>query len=228
LKRDTVMLSYYYHCACTEKIPGFSREPKFTKLLDITQTEDELLAGFNKTTRYEVRRADQKDELEFGFVEDWQSFRDYYNQFAAQKDLGDIDDSIISSYWNDCVVTKVTHTGHVLVMHVYLVDHEASRVNLTYSAAHFRGMDDKNLRALNSRANRWLHFADMRHFRQCGFRCFDFGGYAHETTDKQLQAVNAFKDGFGGNLVEESNYSSRALMLLRRAKDIVRRHKRRR
>ncbi|MBG86297.1 MAG: hypothetical protein CMO80_05285 [Verrucomicrobiales bacterium] len=157
-----------------------------------------MLAGFNKTTRYGVRRADQKDNLQSGFVENWQEFRDHYNEFAAQKDLGELDDGIISSYWPDCTVTKVIHEDQTMVMHVYLVDEEVSRVNLTYSAAHFRGMGDKNLRALNSRANRWLHFEDMRHFKSNGIKCFDFGGYAHGTEDRGMKAVNVFKGGFGG------------------------------
>ena len=230
LKRDALMLTYYYHCKYTGKVKGFKREAKYTKLLDLTQTDDEILAGCNKTTRYHIRRAESKDNLTFGFVEDWEVFRDYYNEFAAQKELGDVDDSILSSYWEYCHVTKVEHEGQPMVMHAYLVDEEASRVNLTYSAAHFRGMEDKEMRALNGRANRWLHFKDMMYFKEMGIRCFDFGGYAYQTEDPGMQAINTFKDGFGGEMVEESNYSSRGIVMLRRLKSVInaRRAKRKR
>ena len=44
------------------------------------------------------------------------------------------------------------------------------------------------------------------------------GGYAHETKDDSLAAVNEFKDSFGGELVEESSFTSTGLKQFRRVK----------
>ena len=44
----------------------------------------------------------------------------------------------------------------------------------------------------------------------------DLGGYAKDTEDEHLQHVNEFKDGFGGELVEMSNYISHPLVCYRK------------
>lgn len=214
--------AFYYHCATTAEVPGFARELKFTKLLDLRPDKDKIVAGFSKTTRYEVRRGG-KEGMEFGTVTGREDFLRFYNDFALAKDLGELDPLILNAYWPGMIVTKVERDGEPLVMHGYVVDRESSRVNLVYSASQFRGLDDRDTRRVYSRANRLLHFEDMRHFKREGFRCYDFGGYAKDTMDKSLQAVNEFKDSFGGELVEESNFTSRSLRWLRLAKSLFRR-----
>jgi len=57
-------------------------------------------------------------------------------------------------------------------------------------------------RNLIGRANRWLHYQDMRRFKAKGFALYDFGGYAKDSGDVDLQRINQFKEGFRG-------YSSR-------------------
>jgi hypothetical protein len=219
---DRWRFAFYYHCAATDPVPGFVREVKHTPLLDISPDEDTILAGLSKTTRYEVRRGG-KEGLTFGTVTDRRDFLKFYNDFANAKQLGELDSLILNAYWPHMVVTQVARDGEVFVMHAYVVDRGCGRVNVAYSASQFRGLDDKETRRLYSRANRWLHFEDMCHFRREGFRCYDFGGYAKDTTDKSLQAVNEFKDSFGGRVVEESNYTSATLHWLRLAKSLFRR-----
>ena len=217
LRGDRLRFAYYYHCASTEEWTGFVRERKYTKLLDITPDEDQIVSAFSKTSRYEVRRA-RKEEMEFGMVEQMDKFLKFYNQFAAAKNLPEMDEMILSSYWPHMRVTSMGREGEVFVMHAYVVDGAASRVNLIHSASGFRGMYDKELRRLYGRGNRLLHMEDILWFKQEGFRCYDFGGYAFQTGDKSLAAVNEFKDSFGGELIEESNYTSIALSKLRQTK----------
>ena len=42
-------------------------------------------------------------------------------------------------------------------------------------------------------------------FKSRGFECYDLGGYAHATEDPELERINAFKDCFGGELVEAAS-----------------------
>lgn len=222
LAADRWRFAFYYHCGSSEEVPGFTREVKFTPLLDLSPDADRILAGFSKTTRYEVRRGG-RDGLAFDVVTERGEFLDFYNAFAAAKQLGELDPLILNAYWRHMVVTRVSRDGEPFVMHGYVVDQEGGRVNVAYSASQFRGLDDQETRRLYGRANRWLHFEDMRHFKRTGFRCYDFGGYAKGTTDKSLRAVNEFKDGFGGEVVEESNHASACLRWLRLAKTLLRR-----
>ncbi len=217
---DKLKFVYYYQCRSNREHAGFQRELKFTKLLDITRGEDAILAAFSKTTRYEVRRAG-KEDLEFTTIDDPKVFEKFYNEFAEAKDLGPINPIVLERYWPVMRVTQIARDGEVFVMHGYILDRENSRINLNWSASQFRGMDDKERRRLYGRANRRLYFEDMLLFKKDGYACYDFGGYAKGTADKSLAAVNEFKDSFGGDLVEESNYISLALRTLRGVKRLI-------
>jgi len=46
-------------------------------------------------------------------------------------------------------------------------------------------------------ANRFLHFENIKYFKENGYKEYDFGGYAYNTQDKHLQNINAFKAAFG-------------------------------
>jgi hypothetical protein len=121
------------------------------------------------------------------------------------------------------LVTEMSVGGQPLVMHAYLQDKTIGRVALWKSASHFRtleGAEGQQQRNLIGRANRLLHFSDMKHLRNDGFEIYDLGGYAPDTDDLALKRINDFKDSFGGELVEESNYLSagtRAAMRLSKA-----------
>ncbi|MGB0578171.1 MAG: GNAT family N-acetyltransferase [Limisphaerales bacterium] len=214
---DRLKFVYYYHCHSTDEARGFERERKFTKLIDVTQDEDKIFANFSKTSRYEVRRAG-KEKLDFGVITDKAVFEKFYNEFAAAKDLGQMDEMFLNAYWPHMKVTSMGRDGEPFVMHAYVVDEKLGRLNLSHSASGFRGMYDKELRRLYGRANRLLHFEDMKWACREGYRCYDFGGYALETKDKSLAAVNEFKDSFGGELVEESSFTSTGLKQFRRVK----------
>jgi lipid II:glycine glycyltransferase (peptidoglycan interpeptide bridge formation enzyme) len=46
----------------------------------------------------------------------------------------------------------------------------------------------------------------MLYFKEKIYLEYDFGGYAFGTSNAKLQGINKFKDSFGGELVEQSNY----------------------
>jgi len=58
------------------------------------------------------------------------------------------------------------------------------------------------------RANRFLHYEDIRYFKEHGYETYDLGGYAKDTQDPKLQGINVFKESFGGTIVEQYNYYS--------------------
>lgn len=217
---DALRLTYYYHCKFTGPVKGFERHAKFTKLVDVSRPDEAIQKDFRKNTQYEVRRA-QKEGLAFSLVDNPDVFLQFYNGFAATKDQPPMDAKVLRSYWPTMAVTQMTNAAEVLVMHSYVMDKTLGRATLYHSASQFRGAegeDGQQKRNTIGRANRLLHFRDMTWLRDQGFKTYDFGGYAANTTDPALQHINDFKDSFGGELVEESNYASVAITLLRRVK----------
>lgn len=57
----------------------------------------------------------------------------------------------------------------------------------------------------------------MLRFKEAGITTYDMGGYAKDTTDAELAAINSFKAGFGGVVVREDHYISLPMHLLQMA-----------
>lgn len=211
---DACGLAIYYHCRHTGPVPGFRRTPKFTKFVDLRQTEEEIFNAFGKDTRHKLKRG-IAEGLRFSLVEDRNELRDTYNEFARAKRLPLIEERVLTAYWPRLLATKLSQDGKVLVMHAYLLDPDGKRACQSHAAALFRTTDDRQQQNLIGRANRLLHYLEMLALKERRFEVFDIGGYALNTTDPELQEVNAFKDSFGGKLVEESVYTSLPLLMLR-------------
>ena len=79
-----------------------------------------------------------------------------------------------------------------------------SWARLVHSASWFRAAD-KAQQAVNSRANRYLHWMDMLRLRELGFASYDLGGWYSGQEDVEKLNINRFKEGFGGRVVPQYN-----------------------
>ncbi|RJO61123.1 peptidoglycan bridge formation glycyltransferase FemA/FemB family protein [candidate division WS5 bacterium] len=197
---------------------GFKRKIIYTKIIDLTCTPDELLAQFRKNTKYEIKRA-EKEGIKFAIESNLDTFLCFYNSFAESKKqykevppLKRNDFECLTSY---LIITKAVFENEILVMHSYLIDKDIKRVRLLNTSSLFRHEHNSQKKCLIGRANRFLHFQDMIYFRNEGFEIYDMGGYAHNTKDKEKQKISEFKDSFGGELIEESAYTSLPLYICR-------------
>jgi hypothetical protein len=174
--------------------------PFLTLVNDVTLPEEKLLAGFGRTLRYHINRA-QRDEVRASVVapasESLTAFSDFYDAFAKQKSLPP---TYRRGLWaaaeaGQLVLTTASRAGEVLIWHAYIACQK--RASLLYTASHFRRMEDAE-RALVSRANRWLHWQDMLTFKQQGFECYDWGGLFEDESSPERAGINRFKCDFGG------------------------------
>ncbi|MBI3874889.1 MAG: hypothetical protein HY300_02775, partial [Verrucomicrobia bacterium] len=199
---DAAGLALYYHCHHRGNVPGFKREAKHTKLISLLKSEDDIFAGFSKNTKHKIKRA-LNEGMTFGIEGDPAVMERAFNEFAAAKNLPLMDAKVLRTYWPKMICTKLTHEGELLVIHAYLHDPEVKRACEQYSASLFRSTDDPQRQNMIGRANRLLHYLDMLYLKERGVEAYDLGGYALNTTDPDLMEINEFKDGFGGQLVEE-------------------------
>lgn len=206
------LTTLYKQSAHCKPVLGYKRENFFTKVVDLTLDEKQLLAGFEKNTSYEIRRA-EKDHITASVEPDVEHFKNFYNQFAKTKGLGPLNSSI-NHYDTNLVITKAEYDEKEVVMHSYIIDESLKRVRLFHSASMFRDVVDAQTRAIIGRANRLLHFMDMKYFKKLGFMEYDLGGYAMDTKDESLSQINKFKDGFGGKLKLESDYLPYPMVLI--------------
>ncbi|MCC8426368.1 hypothetical protein [Mucilaginibacter sp. UR6-11] len=198
------LLNYYKQSSYCGPVTGYYREPFFTKVININTEVSVFEAEFDRNTAYEIRRA-LKDGVETSVETNLPYFITFYNLFASSKQLPGLNSSFYK-YESNIVITKATYKDEDIVMHAYLVDDDLKRVRLLYSASLFRVEKATQSRAVIGRANRLLHFKDMCHFKENGYKTYDLGGYAAGTTDEALLKINQFKDSFGGTLVQESDF----------------------
>ncbi len=171
-----------------------------------------IFSSFNSTTRNEIKKA-EKIGMIFNVKKNISLFVEFYNNFAKIKKLALLDIKKIEPMGNITEITYVTMengSAHVepLVMHLYLVDYIGKRVTLSYSASLFRYEKLSTVKNIIGNANRFLHYNDMIYFKSKGFKIYDLGGYAKDTNDSEKKGINFFKDSFGGEFIEESNYFS--------------------
>jgi hypothetical protein len=214
-KRDVLRLVQYNQCAHLEPAKGFRRLDFHTIVVALGQSEDALLGQCGKNTRYKINRA-RREGVCFALEKDLHHFAEFFITFACQKSLSSLTDTQLKALAPYLHVTKARLDGDDLVMHSYLVDKKLGRARLLHSASHFRQKNETYPRNFIGRANRYLHFEDMLHFKNLGLELYDFGGYAKNTQDPDLQQINSFKEGFGGSIVQESQYLSTPLYCLKK------------
>lgn len=211
-----------YHQALTPRVEGAS--DFFTLVTDLSQDPDALMARLQKESRYEVRRAQEKDALvmkvwdgDKGFLD---AFVDFYQGFAAQKGLMKLDVhhlDLMRSAGRLDISRAESVDGGPLVYHAYYK--HADRVRLLHSASRFRSSGDSGFRALAGRANRWLHWQDFLRFKAEGRLWYDWGGWYEGREDPDRLRINQFKESFGGEVLR--TYDGEAL-LSRKARLFVR------
>jgi len=215
------LFNYYLQSFCTEKSIGFKRFQKYTKLIHIA--DERFTESFNKNTRWGIRKA-IKSSIICETTHHFPSFIATYNTFHQQKKLeGALTEKKLIKYGNALIIRKAyKKNSPIVVYHSYLLDRSIQRVRALHSVSNI--WDPKltgEERSLIGCANRYLHYQDMLFFREQGFVTYDFGGYAYQTTDESLLGINNFKDSFGGILVEESNYESYPVYLIKETGNLL-------
>ncbi|HEY4760907.1 MAG TPA: hypothetical protein VIH42_10045 [Thermoguttaceae bacterium] len=195
----------------SQPIPNAYCSEKWTIQVDLTQDAEQLFSGFKKETRYEARRALEKDAIVCEICDGRDpslvgTFYDFFDRFYRGKGLPTIDRASNDLYVEAGMffLSRVrSPQGEDLVWHSYLLC--GNCVRLLHSASLFRESGESGFRSLVGRANRFHHWQDMLYFKQQGRRCYDFGGWYAGNTDQMKLGINKFKEEFGGQIVRQYN-----------------------
>jgi hypothetical protein len=181
-------------------------EEFYTLFIDLKESEDVIFSRFEKNTKYEINRANKKDNIDtmtLDAQENKHLFYEFYNKFAILKNLQPIGtkevDMLIDN--NMFTIRAASFNNDYIVFHSYVTAN--GRARLMQSASLFRESDENSYRNLIGRANRLLHWEDIRYFKQQGCLIYDFGGIAVDTNDEEKRAINKFKECFGGSAAKE-------------------------
>jgi len=192
----------YYQSSSTSKKFGLVRKPFWTLLTDLSKDPETILANMNGSTRNQVNQM-EKAEASGEWV-DIDTFLSFFNVFAKEKRIEGTSRSKLESFGESLRLSRVTVGDKIGAMHATIVDASLRRCRSLLSAS--ARFEDPEQRKTMGKANRWLHWWDMKSLLNEGVDVYDWGGYAKDTQDASKLGINQFKDGFGGKLVEESHY----------------------
>jgi hypothetical protein len=186
---------------------------KMTLIIDLSKSEKVLMEEMNSKDRAKIRNAQNKDDIVCIINEEpdpeWRNrFYAFYDRFAAVKGLSRLDRTLmeqaalqgqltLSCAWQGTEDAP----GDPLVFHALLV--YGGRARALYSGSMRLEEHDPDQLNLIGRANRLLHWEEIRRFRASGKRLYDFGGWYAGTEDTQRLGINRFKAGFGGRVITE-------------------------
>lgn len=183
-----------------------------TLVIGLQKSEEEIFQNFVKNNRYEISRAEKKDELSANFfshpVPDYilENLCQDYNSFAETRNKTVLTPKVFQKLNDDkmLAITNVIQNGKVLVWHSYIINQDRARLKTSNSIFTDKSNEERNL---IGRANRFLHWEDIKFFKNQKFKTYDFGGFYRGDSDKKLLGINAFKKSFGGVLEESYNYT---------------------
>lgn len=174
---------------------------------DLTKTEEEIFSSFSKSCKYKINRAAREGvcvsiydatQITDQMIED---FVDFSIEFHKTKDLPfERRDKLVEEFKSVRTLGQIelaeAKVGEkVVVYHTHYVDDE--RAFLKESVSLYRVENDvpKNLVGM---ANRYLHFEEMKYFKRCGIKIYDWGGAGES---EEVKTITEFKESFGGEKI---------------------------
>jgi hypothetical protein len=179
---------------------------RHTLVIDLEDDEDRLLEQMSKDTRSKIRRAMQKDPLEVAAAPEpspahVDEFADFYDRFATTQGVAPVFRPRLHELGrrgNLVLTAAAGEDGAALVRHAYVA--ARGRGYMLYSGSLLSESADSGARNLIGRANRYLHWHDIRLFKERGFRLYDFGGLDIDERSPKTAGIARFKRGFGGEV----------------------------
>lgn len=195
----------------------------YTLVSDLSASEDEIFGRIRKNVRYDIRRSERdgivfnvfesKDILLADFSEKMDKFAECHDSMYQSKGLNfkfNRNEIIKFAEQNASIITVASFEGNPIVWHFYIADD--THVKFTISCSLFRESDSKELVDIIGRANKALHWHDMKYLKGIGIISYDWGGCDwHDET--LADGIDNFKLSFGGEKV--SYYTERVLMTLK-------------
>ena len=187
------------NCSILSKA-GYKKAPfhlhaEHTNILDLRKTEEEILQGMRRQTRYEVRRSDKQD-IVIEVVSGSAAIEEFYEvqaDTAARQGFVPSTKTFLltmaESLGNNLKVYRATKDGQLLNMAIVLWSGE--------EADYFEAASTPESRSFAGAYG--LQWKAIRDAKQAGKSRYNFWGIAYSNDPKHRYAgVTTFKRGFGG------------------------------
>ena len=156
---------------CHMKMPfrnsGLMKESRsWTIENDLTLSEEEILAGYSKSLRQQIRQAREGGVIII-FEKEINEFVTFFNDFAERHNLNPTSKRRLEELGEDCLISYAVYEGQKLSAHSYLVD-RPNKIVRSWQSASGRSIEGAD-KTLVGKANKLLHHEDMKYFGSQGF-----------------------------------------------------------
>jgi lipid II:glycine glycyltransferase (peptidoglycan interpeptide bridge formation enzyme) len=178
-------------------IPSDSIQPADTRLLDVSQSEEQLLATMHQKTRYNIKVAERHEVL----IQTGKHFLEDFLRLSKETSTRDNFSLHKDSYYRTMVEMLPDEMLQVYaaIFHNQVI---AANIVIQYGNAttYLHGASSSEDR--NVMAPYLLQWKQIQDAKQCGSRWYDFWGIAPSAGEsKKTEAwsgITRFKNGFGG------------------------------
>ena len=180
-------------------LTDFDRLVKKTALIDLSTTLSEIFAGFNNTTRNEIRKTEKNNRLVFKIEDD--NYEELYNLYKKfEFEQGRVPISFIEF-------------REYPIFAAYLDDEPISAVSVFSGGKYVRirsifskrlAVDDKEIYKIISNASRRVIWDVCKWAKEQGFSFLDMASV--NLNNPKTASIARFKMNFGGKLIKEYTY----------------------
>jgi len=189
-------------------------EPSQTLILDITKSEEELLAQMHEKWRYNIRLAERKGVKVKFVISDITNFEYYFNEFYQLVDKGTSERKNIKHHPKDYYKKQLEINSEDIKFELFVAEYEckiiAANIVVLFGnrATYLHGATSSEHREVM--APHLLQWEQIKEAKKRGCSEYDFWGIVNEhTKDKRGQSwegFTRFKKGFGGREVNYIGY----------------------
>jgi hypothetical protein len=193
----------------TVPLKGASCQPFSTRTIDLTASEEEIFHGLSKDARWNIRKAEKNDQMEYQLwmPGEWdqdvlRQFKEFQHNFARSKHLSGVNDRYLSGWARSgCIaLSRVKLENIDLVWDSTVI---SSGVARWLHGATCPRSDSDGLSQLIGQANRYRIWSNIRAFKRRGCNVYDLGGWYVGTEDLEKVRINQFKKEFGGQIMTQ-------------------------
>lgn len=202
-KSDAHIVRYFQYSNSSDQIEDFKLFK--TNIIRLNVSIDNISSHFRKSIKSEINQSQKNDKtivMFFNKPDDYtiDLFIDAYNEFAKLKNLPLPNRNKIKGMSNNILISNANINEKIVVWHLYIYDND--RIRLLYSST--IETKDKELYTRIAKANKFLHFEDIKYAKNNNFDIYDFGGL--NLQDNSVVGIDQFKLGFSKEIEESRHF----------------------
>jgi len=190
--------------ACKNKVnlAGFTCSDFSTLIIDLTQNLDAIWRNIRPRCRYHINRA-LREGIKIKINENFDEFYEINKSFRRKKGL--IGLVVPPEFMKRYGTLFTAELNAEVIAGIFWLEDESNIRGLIGSSKRLN-VGSKKAQIIGN-ANRLLMWETIKYAKEKRIKEFDFGGYyTGKNKDDPRQAINIYKENFGGQLITRYNY----------------------